>query len=62
MLGNPATISAGLLASNQADAQGFVEVNARQAQHEAFMIDKNRVNGLTQVVQFLESQQYDVTD
>ena len=31
MLGNPATISAGLLASNQADAQGFVEVNARQA-------------------------------
>ena len=47
MLGNPAAVSAGLLARPQADAQGFVEVNARQAQHDAFMIDKTRVAGLT---------------
>ena len=61
MLGNPAQITAGLLARNQADAQGFVEVNSRQAQHEAFTLDKERVAGLTTVVQFLERQEYDVS-
>ena len=50
MLGNPAQVSRGLLARDQADAQGFVEVNARQAQHEAFTLDKTRVANLTTVV------------
>ena len=62
MLGNPAQVSRGLLARDQADAQGFVEVNARQAQHEAFTLDKTRVANLTTVVQFLERQQYDVSE
>ena len=67
MLGNPSDIdqilaSTRLLASANADAQGFVEVNTRQAIYEPFALDQNRVKGLTQVVQFLERQQYDVAE
>lgn len=37
-------------------------MNARQAQHEAFTLSKDRVTNLTNVVQFLERQQYDVSE
>lgn len=59
MLGDPSNInqivqSTGLLASSNPDAQGFVEVSSRHASHEPFALNQDRVEKLTQVVQFLE--------
>lgn len=67
MLGNPATFNqiaqkTSLFASTSADAQGFVEVQSREVNNETFALDPKRVEGMIKVVQFLERQQYDVTD
>lgn len=67
MLGNPATFDqiaqkTSLLASASADAQGFVEVQPRQVINETFTLDQKRMDNMIKVVQFLERQQYDVTE
>ena len=51
-----------LLDSMNGDAAGFVQVNARAAQTEQFALDQQRVKNVTQVIQFLERQKYDVND
>ena len=63
MLGDPKNLNQmGLLASAKPDKSGFVEVRPRQASYEPFALNQERVEKLTQVVQFLERQQYDVKE
>ena len=69
MLGDPANLgqvmsSTGLVSGGAAagDAQGFIEINQRRAAQDTFALDQERVKKLTQVVQFLERQKYNVTD
>jgi len=59
LLGQPSNLTqilqtTNLLATPNADAQGFVEVNPRQSHGETFALDQARVQKLMEVVQFLE--------
>ena len=67
MLGEPSNLNeiiqkTDFLQSAAADGQGFVNVNPRKANHESFALDQARVKKVTQVVQFLERQKYDVSE
>ena len=51
----------GLLESDKPDNKGFVTVKAQASSQNTFCLTPDRVQNLTQVVQFLEKQKHDIS-
>ena len=59
-MANKLCTASDLLVSNQPDAKGFVTVKAETKSASTFTLTPEKVQRLTEVVQFLEKQKHDI--